>query len=77
MLVQSRATVTADLLGSEVPALLILPPQPRLAAAAYSKSPVHFARAFPAFTRRDDAPAQIFTQGFHAPSKTIFPYVSI
>jgi hypothetical protein len=74
---QSRAPVTADLFGSAVPASLILPPQPRLAAAAHAKSPVHFPWAFPAFARRDDPSAQIFTQRFHAPSKTFFPNVSI
>jgi hypothetical protein len=77
MLAQSRAPVTADLLGSAVAALLILPPQPRLAAAAHSKSPVHCAGAFSALARRDDPSAQIFTQGFHAPIISFSPYVSI
>jgi hypothetical protein len=77
MLAQSRPPVTADLFGPAVPALLILPPQPRLAAAAHSKSPMHFARAFSALARRDDPPAQIFTQGFHAPSKSFSLFVSI
>jgi hypothetical protein len=34
---------------------------------------VHFAWTFSAFARRDDPPAQIFTQGFHAPSITFSP----
>jgi hypothetical protein len=38
---------------------------------------VHFDRAFSARARRDDPPAQIFTQGFHAPSKSLFLFVSI
>jgi hypothetical protein len=33
---------------------------------------VHFAGAFSAFARRNDPFAQIFTQGFHAPSKPLF-----
>jgi len=66
VLAQSRAPVAADLLGPAVAAFFILPPQSCLAAAAYPKSPVHFARAFPVLARRDDPSAQILTQWFHA-----------
>jgi hypothetical protein len=38
---------------------------------------VHFARAFSALSRHDDPPTQIFTQGFHTPSKSLFLFVPI
>jgi hypothetical protein len=74
---QSRAPVTTDLLGPAVTALLILPPQPCFAAAAHSKSLVHFAWAFSALSRRDDPFAQIFTQGSHDFLHTLFPTVCL